>query len=177
MPASSVLKVARTRAGYLLRVEGKGTLRESPAVSQFAERVLNEPGNSLAFDLSSCDYLDSTFQGCLVVLHKRFDSGPSPRVLIAASPQTRDRLLRREHLDQIFSLTDASPEAVGEDLTLPTLALDSVELAQHVMECHRRLAEVDGPSCQAFAEVADQLERELVQPGPPSAAAPTARPD
>lgn len=177
MPASSVLKVARTRAGYLLRVEGKGTLRESPAVSQFAERVLNDPENSLAFDLSSCEYLDSTFQGCLVVLHKRFDSGPSPRVLIAAPPQTCARLLHREHLDSIFSLTDASPEAVGEDLTLPTLALDSVELAQHVMECHRRLAEVDGPSRQAFAEVADQFARELVETDSTGTASPTVNPD
>jgi hypothetical protein len=39
--------------------------------------------------------------------------------------------------------------------------LDKRDLTQHVMECHRRLAEVEGPQQAAFRRIAEQLEREL----------------
>src|SRR5689334_5995318 len=64
MSAPSVVKVGRTTSGYRLRVEGTGTMRESPAVGEFAERSLRDGTSTLVVDLSACDYLDSTFLGC-----------------------------------------------------------------------------------------------------------------
>src|SRR4051812_26393353 len=45
MSALSKTRVSRTPSGYYIRVEGRGTLRESPAVHAFAGHVLeSEPG-------------------------------------------------------------------------------------------------------------------------------------
>ena len=46
-------------------------------------------------------------------------------------------------------------------LTLPPEDPADVDVVRHVMECHRRLAELGGPQHAAFAAIADNLEREL----------------
>jgi hypothetical protein len=114
-------------------------------------------------DLSACEYLDSTFLGCLVILHKRYGSGATCRLQITASPEVCQRLLHSCHLDALLNTTGECPEVIGEDLAITTLALGSRDLGWHVMECHRRLAELGGPHQVAFEEIADQLEKELVK--------------
>jgi hypothetical protein len=169
MSAPTVIKVGRTGSGYRVRVEGRGTLKESPAVQEFAGRVLGEGEADLVVDLLYCDYLDSTFLGCLLTLQKRHGAGPSPRVLIAATDQVARRLFAASHLGSLFRFVDAGPAVVGAEEPLPTAPLDARNLAWHVMECHRRLAEVDGPDREAFAQVADALASELVPRGGPVA--------
>jgi anti-anti-sigma regulatory factor len=163
MSVPSVVKVGRTRTGYRLRVEGQGTMRESPAVHQFAVRALEDETPALAVDLSACEYLDSTFLGCLVGLHKRYGRGKPPRLLIAASPEVCRRLLTPSHLDSLLNTSGECPEVIGEDLTIPPLALGGTDLGWHIMECHRRLAEVGGPDQDVFEAIADQLAEELLE--------------
>jgi hypothetical protein len=40
-------------------------------------------------------------------------------------------------------------------------AMNSREIARHIMECHRRLAEIPGPQQTAFDAIARQMAREL----------------
>src|SRR4051812_10134118 len=101
MPALSVIKVGRTCTGYRLRVEGRGTLRESPAVAEFAGRAFEDGASTLVVDLLACDYLDSTFLGCLVNLHRRHGRCEPPRLLIAASPAVGRRAFAANHLESI----------------------------------------------------------------------------
>src|SRR5262249_2450828 len=71
----AVLKAGRTATGYLIRVEGHGTLRESDALQRFVRERLGD-ADTLAVDLADCVCLDSTFLGCLLGLHKRMGTGP-----------------------------------------------------------------------------------------------------
>ena len=166
MGATSELKVGRTGGGFRIRVEGRGTLRESPAVGDFAARALADGTGSLVVELSACDYLDSTFLGCLVSLHKRFGHDQPPRFAVAASPEVSRRLLGANHLDRFLNVVDEGPKVVGEDISLPAAAPAGVDLGHHVLECHRRLAEAGGPNREAFGRVADQLSLELKGPEP-----------
>jgi anti-anti-sigma factor len=138
-------------------------MRESPAVQQFALKALEDEGVQVAVDLTACEYLDSTFLGCLVILYKRFGTGAEPRLQITASTEVCHRLLHASHLDALLHTTEACPEVIGEDLDIPTLTLGARDLGRHVMECHRRLAEIGGPQHEAFEEIADQLRKELVE--------------
>src|SRR5687768_10917844 len=115
--AASQLKVGRTGAGYCVRVEGRGTMRESPAVEEFVARSMGGDPVTVVVDLTACDYLDSTFLGCLLGLHKRFgkragpsaaDPGPTPgpRFAIAADPERRRKLLGPTRLDLVLKSTD-----------------------------------------------------------------------
>jgi anti-anti-sigma regulatory factor len=162
MPNLSTLKVSRTSLGYRIRIEGRGTMRESPTVHAFAKHVLESEPVAVVIDLSACDYLDSTFLGGLIDLHRRYGEPSPPRLRLAASPEARERLLAPNCLDALFHYLQEEPEVVGEDVVLAPVSLDRGDLGHHVLECHRRLVEHGGPSRAAFQGIVDRLAEELV---------------
>lgn len=164
MPAPCVLKVARTPTGYCIRVEGRGTMRESPAASEFASKSMEAGGATLVVDLSACDYLDSTFLGCLVEMKKRAGKAAPPRFGVSAPEDRTKKLLGPTKLDLVLRPTPEPPQVVGDFVTLPAAGA-SPDLMRHVMECHRLLAELGGPQQAAFAAIADNIERELGKGG------------
>ena len=182
MASPSALRVARTDEGCCVRVEGRGTMKESPAVQEFVTRTLTaaaaatpdaaRPAAAVTIDLSACDYLDSTFLGCLLGLHKQFGKkaagqaagkGDAPPFAVAAPPDRVAKLFGPTRLDRLIHPRSELPCAAGEwvPLDIPPPASDKRDLAQHVLECHRRLAEVEGPQQAAFIRIAEQLEREV----------------
>lgn len=165
MTAPTTVRVGRTAIGYRIRIEGRGTLRESPAVREFARQVLDgeRERGAVVIDLTACEYLDSTFLGCLVHLHRHDRSASPPRLLVAARPQDCKRLLAPNCLDTLFHFTEDCPGVIGEDLVLPPLEPSRADLGRHVLECHRRLVEVGGPNKAAMQGVVDRLEGELAQ--------------
>ena len=160
--SASVLKVAGTaEGGYCIRVEGRGTMRESRSAGAFAAKPLEQPGTRVVVDLSACDYLDSTFLGCLVDLHRRAGRSDPPRFLIAAPPETVRKLLGPTRLDTVIRTTAEAPTVIGEYVALPAVDPSSPDVMEHVMQCHRLLAGLGGPQKGAFAAIADNIEREL----------------
>lgn len=162
MSTPSVVSVGQTPSGSAIRIEGRGTMRESPAVREFAVRALDQGTERLMIDLEGCDYLDSTFLGCLVDLHRRYGVTEPPRFVVSAPAATVQRLLAASRLDRFLRPTEERPEILGEAVVLPSQALETTELGRHVMECHRRLAEIGGPNQAIFERIADQLAEELI---------------
>ena len=60
--------------GTVVCLVGRGTMCESPAFRDVAERLLDR--GDVVFDASRCDYLDSTFLGCLIGLKKSCEQCP-----------------------------------------------------------------------------------------------------
>lgn len=161
MSRSSALKFGRGNEGYLIRVEGRGTSRESAAVQEFADQCATESDCRLTVDLSDCEYLDSTFLGCLLGLTKRFSHGAAGVFEVASpSPQCWS-LFNSIRLQTLLKITGNRPAPVGEWKTLPPNEMESRALHRHMMDCHRQLAEVDCPGKASFCRVADMMEREL----------------
>jgi anti-anti-sigma regulatory factor len=159
----SMLRVGRTASGFLVQVEGRGTLSESPALQEFAAQSLDGPSgpSTVVVDLSHCDYLDSTFLGCLVNLHRKYNRAWPHRFQVAASCDKRQKLLAPTHLNHVLDLTEVCPELVTDVLEVSRPILPGTDLGRHVMECHRRLAELGGVRAAAFRTIAEQLAREL----------------
>ena len=82
----------------------------------------------------------------------RPDNGLRPGILAACSRRPRDGQARRE-----------IPPVIGEFVVIAPEAMNSKDMARHIMECHRRLAEIPGPQQNAFAAIAQQMARELEQ--------------
>ena len=80
---------------------------------------------------------------------------------MAASCDRRQKLLAPTHLDHLLDLTEVSPEPISDVLEVSRRILPGADLGRHVMECHRRLAEVEGSQAASFRSIADQLAREL----------------
>lgn len=159
----SVLKVGRTTTGYVVRIEGRGSVHESPGLKALALEALDaSPATDLTVDLSDCEYLDSTFLGCLVGLHSRFNARSSDRRLrVAGSDEGLERLFGPTGLERILPRHEGGSSDVQTWLNVPAAELDRAELGRHLIECHRRLAEVGGPEAGTFTAIADQIEREL----------------
>ncbi len=160
---ASTLRVGRTASGFLVQVEGRGTMSESPALQEFAVQSLDGPANpsTVVVNLSHCDYLDSTFLGCLLNLHRKYNRTVPHRFQVAASGDKRQRLLGPNHLIQVLDLMDVSPQPISDVLEVSHPTLPGHDLGRHVMECHRRLAELGGAGAAAFRSIADQLAHEL----------------
>jgi len=164
MSAPTAVRVGRTGLGYRIRIEGRGTLRESPAVREFVRQVLSSEPGEMMIDLRACEYLDSTFLGCLVHLQRQAGSESPPRLRVAAHPEDCKRLLAPNGLDSVFHLTRECPDVIGDDQLLPALTTSREDLGRHVLECHRRLVEHGGPNKAAFQDVVDRLAEEVARP-------------
>lgn len=157
----SVLKVAPTRTGYLIRLEGRGTMRESPALRELVLRLLQEENTDVHLDLSACEYLDSTCLGCLVVLHRFSEELPAPRFSVVADAETSRRLLGATKLDMLLSIVDACPETTEGFRSVNAQPVDSRAFGYHVLDAHRELSELGGQDAEAFGQVAERLTCEL----------------
>ena len=107
----SEVEVGRTASGVMLRIVGRGTMRESLAFQhQVIDCLAQEESLKLVVDLGECNYLDSTFLGCLVNLHRRLGA---TRLLLVACEQRRKQLLSAMKLDRLFSTVDSPPVGLG----------------------------------------------------------------
>jgi hypothetical protein len=138
-------------------------MSESPALEELAARSLDGSceATTLAVDLSRCDYLDSTFLGCLVSLHRKYNRTLPHRFQVAASRDKCQKLLAPTRLNHLLDVTDVCPEPIADVLEVSHPILASADLGRHLLECHRRLAELGGSQAASFRSIADQLAREL----------------
>lgn len=160
MAVKSQVLVGRHDGGYLVQVIGQGTMRQSPAFREFVEQCFCQGGGPVTVDMSRCDYLDSTFLGCLVGLEKRCEHDRD-RFVIAADRAARIRLFSTTVLDRYLQFIDDSPMAISELIDLDTPELAPQELGRHVMHSHRQLAGLDCKDADKFRSIADRLQDEL----------------
>lgn len=152
------VSIRPTDTGYLIQLTGRGTLRVSPAVRDFVSGAMSD-GAKIVLDLSQCEYLDSTFLGCLVLLHRQGQDDHAFTVLADAS--ARKRLLEGMRLHQLLEFTEECPPSTGDDVTLTAADLERKEFCQHLIETHEKLAELGGPRAETFRRIARQLCDEL----------------
>ncbi|MBX9791721.1 MAG: STAS domain-containing protein [Pirellulales bacterium] len=158
MIASEFL-IGQFAEGIIVRIVGRGTLQNSPAFRAVVEQ--SPRARVVVFDATACDYVDSTFLGCLIWTKKACETRPVRRFVIAASPSTRIKLFSTSSLAQYFDFVDACPEPLGELVKIDPQKLDLEALGQHVMRCHELLADLGGDQADAFRHVADRLAVEL----------------
>ncbi|MGE0761394.1 MAG: STAS domain-containing protein [Pirellulaceae bacterium] len=154
--------IHRSTGGCVLRVHGRGTFRESPAVRDFVSCAI-ERGADVVLDISECEFLDSTFLGCLVILHDRARRGQGA-FTVCATELAKDKLLQSMRLDRILRVVPTCPDCMGPPVPLNVSELNRQELGRHLLETHRKLAELGGPAADMFRAIVSQLARELDSP-------------
>lgn len=158
----SLLKLAPTKSGCIIRIEGRGTMHESTAAKNVALATLQRDEQAtVVFDLSGCEYLDSTFLGCIAELFRSYGRTTPVRFQVAAGAERHAALLGACRMDKIIPAIDPAPDALGQWVALPPCKSEPGELTRHVISCHKALAEIDSPMRDSFAKLAARLEREL----------------
>lgn len=163
---SGRLHVAHVESASLFRIEGHGTARESVAFYSRAVKDLANESCRLTLDLSACDYLDSTFIGCLFELYKQFAHDAPDRFVLAGTSDHCRSLLGQTQLHKLLRLVEAAPDTKGfEEVSCDSIA--PAAFGRHVMESHTRLAEIEGPQQSVFRGIADEMARELKEQDTP----------
>ena len=65
------------------------------------------------------------------------------------------------HLHTVLPIDEVSPKLISECLSIKLEKVELRNLGSHVMECHRRLAQIGGPNQVVFQRIADELAEEL----------------
>lgn len=151
--------IGHVSEGVVVRLIGRGTMHESSAFQAAVEPNLQ--GGVVVFDATQCDYLDSTFLGCLVGIKKASAQRPNSRFIIAAPPQVRTALFSCSALHRYFEFVDECPQICDRFAAIEVPGLQARDLGRHVMRCHEGLAGVGGSEAPAFQAVADRLAKEL----------------
>jgi hypothetical protein len=69
--------------GVSVRIEGRATMVESPALRRLAEDALAGGAAEVRFELTACTWMDSTFMGTLLCLMRSAGRGRGRLLLVA----------------------------------------------------------------------------------------------
>ena len=156
----SELLIGSTDEGAVVRVVGRGTMQESLAFQAAVKACFQSSARLVVFDATECEYLDSTFLGCLIGLQKASERCGS-RFAIAASPSKRIQLFSTSSLDHYFEFVEIAPESLEILAPIDIERLQPATLGRHVAGCHQELADRGGRDSEAFQSIADRLKKEL----------------
>lgn len=152
------LLVGQVHGSTVVRVVGRGTMHESPAFRKLVEA--NLACGPVYFDASQCEYLDSTFLGCLIALQKTSEQTRG-HFAIAASHEVQLKLFSLSSLYKYFDFVEPHLGEIEDLKAVNIERLDSTSLGRHVMQCHGTLAERGGHEASAFRAIAERLAKEL----------------
>jgi len=107
-----------------------------------------------------CDYLDSTSLGWLVNEHKRLTEADR-EFRVVVRPDQYDGLFGPTKLQQVLPVDDAPLPEVAGWKPMEVGQCSTIEITEHALDCHRPLADMPGPSQQAFQRIVRRLADEM----------------
>ncbi len=137
-------------------------MHDSHALRGFLGSTVPEVGLDLVIDLRECSFLDSTFLGHILALHKQLELGAVNSSLVLLRPSAAVmHTLTESGLAEVLRIGEDCPPRIGEFVRLDLKDTDAESFARHVLECHQRLAEIPGPNQEVFKNVVRHMRDEL----------------
>lgn len=141
-----------------IRVEGRGSFQNSPALKDFSRKLMEEGRRKFVVDLKNCPALDSTFMGTLAALAIRLRDTGGGDLWVVNRNERNAELLTGLGLDPLFSdnlLSATQPEECREAVHHPG-DRDSTRQAMH--DAHETCVAVDPRNADKFKDVIDHLK-------------------
>lgn len=146
-----------------IKVEGKGSFLNSPALKEFAKEMVNRGYRDFRVDLRNCPVMDSTFMGTLAGIALRLrEIGQGGLQVVNLNERNRE-LLCNLGLDQLF-LVQSQPTAGAAEEALesaPVQPQDRTTQAQTMLEAHEALVAADAQNLTKFKDVLEYLKQDL----------------
>ena len=155
------LRVAQCECGIVVKIAGRGTMQESPTFQALASKCLDVADVSMHVDLSDCEFLDSTFLGCLIQLHKKWNQASAKRFLLGASQSKKRELFKASFYGRLLHFTDKTPEPQGDFNEVTMECLEAKDFGRHILKCHQHLIEQGGPATSHYQKIVDRLASEI----------------
>lgn len=162
MPQKSYVEIARFGDAMVFRVIGIGNMVLSPAVWGLAEKMMGEGVCKIAFELSACTGLDSTFMGMLVGLNHQVEQREQGGWVCAVNASDKARAhLHTLGADKFISIKETFPV---DDITMQRLNTEMYSQEDRlkvIKQAHATLVAMDEANRERFGSFLKSLEKEL----------------
>jgi anti-sigma B factor antagonist len=148
-----------------VKVEGKGSFQNSPALKEFAKQMLERGFRHFIVDLHSCPVMDSTFMGTLAGIALRLREHNDGSLLVRNANERNDDLLRNLGLNNLFDVESITSEVPDDVVDATPLAPDQIaqrrDQAECMIEAHEALVDADPENLARFKDVLEYLKQDL----------------
>ena len=165
--------VAVQGACAFVRVRGRGSFKNAPAVKRFGLSSIKAGCRCFILDMAACTGMDSTFMGVLAGLALRLREAAGGGRLMAINLTAKtESLLETLGLTRLMDTyqAGADPEAfkaeMQESLTLDSLPVggdDRKSLVETMLSAHEELSGLTADNRIRFKDVLTYLEQDLKQ--------------
>jgi anti-sigma B factor antagonist len=162
--AASILVGVTSRAVHI-RVEGKGSFQNSPALKEFSKQMLERGFRNFVVDLNTCSVMDSTFMGTLAGIALRLREFGDGRLVVRNANERNSDLLKNLGLNNLFEIESKIP-AVRSETNLEAAPLEQTrsnrsDQAACMIEAHEALVDADPENLARFKDVLEYLKQDL----------------
>lgn len=152
-----------------IRLHGKGSFLNSPALKAYCDSRMAAGDHLLVVDLAACSGMDSTFMGTLAGTAARLSSVEGGRLHIAEPGERNRKSLEDLGLDFLMDIDPptapwrGSLEMIRSQLEPLRQQPDPGRLqsTRHVLEAHQTLSAINPKNASSFAGVVGSLQDEL----------------
>ena len=163
--AASILVGVTSRAVHV-KVEGKGSFQNSPALKEFSKQMLERGFRNFIVDLNTCSVMDSTFMGTLAGIALRLREFGDGRLVVRNANERNSDLLKNLGLNNLFEI-ESKITAVRSETNVEAAPLKQPHLmnrsdqAACMIEAHEALVDADPENLARFKDVLEYLKQDL----------------
>jgi anti-sigma B factor antagonist len=162
LPASILVGV--TGKAVCVKVKGKGSFQNSPALKEFAREMFERGQRVFVVDLADCPVMDSTFMGTLAGLALRLRESGNGSLLVYNVNERNADLLRNLGLNNLFTV-ESKADLANQTGTEAALSSDDnlsrLDHAACMIEAHEALVDADPENFARFKDVLEYLKQDL----------------
>jgi anti-sigma B factor antagonist len=158
--------VGITNGAIHVKVEGKGSFQNSPALKEFSKEMLERGYRHFVVDLNGCPVMDSTFMGTLAGIALRLREFGNGSLLVRNANERNWDLLQNLGLNNLFEVESKATE-LAKDKLVDAAPLDAdhpigrSDQAECMIEAHEALVDADPENLARFKDVLEYLKQDL----------------
>jgi anti-anti-sigma factor len=157
--------VGVTERAVYVKVAGKGSFQNSPALKEFSKQMLERGYRNFVVDLRGCSVMDSTFMGTLAGIALRLREFGNGTLLVRNANERNWDLLRNLGLNNLFEVESKASNSTESAVEAKPLdanrAVDRTDQAECMIEAHEALVDADPENLARFKDVLEYLKQDL----------------
>lgn len=160
MPDNGKVMISRKDGVCRIKVSGRATFDCAPPLRDLSKSLEGEEIRGIQVDLKNCEWMDSTFMGCLAMLGLRARKSSAPMEICSAGEENT-ALLAGLGLKKLFLFTDRSLNEEDGDWIDGKNGVAFAPGAEMVLEAHKTLMGVDEKNVEKFEKVVDLVQKDI----------------
>ena len=159
------LTAAEVDSSIYIRVNGRGSFRNSPALKEYVKKQLSDKSSKKIFiDMNCCVGMDSTFMGVLAGLAGLTKKTSRHSFSLINLSKKNEKLLITLGVSKIVNYTSSNNNSISkkiEEDDLSVLPSNQNKTTQVSLDAHKKLIEIDPSNKKEFKSVIELLEKDL----------------